>query len=100
MTAAQKRVIEKLRAELPFAYDSAHKGGYELKSFEVTEHTHFVGVCAIVGLKDDEGTAAAVLARTNRNIAIGPRGAVELLNAKKKSARRGWHNVMFAERAW
>lgn len=100
MTEAQKRVIDRLRAELPFAYDSTHKGGYELKKFEIEERPTYIAVNTVVGLKNDEGTAAAMLSRDNRLITIGPRGAVELLNAKKKSARRGWHNVLFAEREW
>lgn len=100
MTSAQKRVIDRLRAELPFAYDSQKIGHSELKRFEVEERELFVSVFAVVGSKGDEGTMAAAMCRENRVIVIGKRGAVELINAKKKTQRKGWHNVMYAAREY
>ena len=74
--------------------DGLHSPDYEYKQFEVTESDYpgskLVFLHTVVGRKNDEGTYAAVFARRTRLIAIGPRGGLHLLNAKRKANSRGW----------
>lgn len=72
-------------------------GEYEYKRFEVSESEGLVFVNSEVGRVDDEATLAAILCRKHRHFAIGPRGGVELLNAKNKHRARGFCNALTAE---
>jgi len=101
MTAKQRRVVEKLR------YDILHHDGlgaqfvenHEYKRFDVEVKHGQVYLLTEVGRKNDEGTAAAILCRTRRHIAIGPRGALKLLNPKREGHKplRGWFEVVHAQ---
>lgn len=102
MTSSQQRKVDALRRhfeqEMAKSPRTEEFSGYELKQFEVTpsERTSLVFLRVVVGLVGDEGTMAAVFARDDRLIAIGPRGALHLLNAKYKTRSRGWFNAVHA----
>lgn len=85
MTEKQAKTVEWLRKEI-IRHDGygKHADKYEYKTFEVEEIGYgIVTVYSVVGLKGDEGTMAAILCRTTRHIAIGPRGGMKLLNSRK-----------------
>ena len=75
MTKQQEMVIARIKRDAvsdicPNATD------YELKQFEVTEYDHFVAVLLVTGLKNDEGTLAAVYCRDRAHVFIGRRGGI------------------------
>lgn len=91
MTKQQQQAVEWLRREILLndGLGKNHVDRHEYKVFEVTayEDIKTIFVFARVGRKNDEGTMAEVFARTTRHIAIGPRGGMQLLNSKGKTAR-------------
>jgi len=93
MTPQQQKTIEWLRAEI-MRVDGlgAHQADHEYKEFKITEQpeTGLVYLLTVVGQKDDEGTLAAVFARTRRHIKIGKRGSLQLLNAKEGKKVTGY----------
>jgi len=93
MNEKQERAIERLR-EAILANDGHHSSDYEYKRFEATESDYpgsrLVFLYTVVGRKNDEGTYGELFARTARHIAIGPRGGLHLLNAKRKTESHGW----------
>jgi hypothetical protein len=91
-TAAQERAIARIRKDLVAEHYGSTSSDYEVKRFEVTDREHFVTVVAETGLKQDEGTMAAVYCRRRIIVAIGPRGGVQVLNAKRKQGQ-GWFTV-------
>jgi len=95
LTAKQRRVIERLRHDL-IAIDGGgehYRDRYEFKRFEIkVSERKLVFVTTTVGSKTDEGTWG-MISRTNRHILVGPRGGVELLNAKEGKKVRGYWNV-------
>jgi len=99
MTTHQERSIKKIKAyvEENDTYNSNEK--YEIKEWQVEEIKHgVVSVYVVSGLKNDEGTLAATLARTTRQIFIGPQGGVRAYvwdEKKKKTVHKtGWSKVM------
>lgn len=94
MTEKQQQVIDRLRRDILLhdGLGSEHVEHHEYKRFEVkeSETTPLVFVLSEVGRKGDEGTLAAITARTTRHICIYKGGGVRLLNAK---ARRGNRNL-------
>ncbi len=95
MNEIQRRTIEYLRREI-FLHD-AHVGSrdpseskYEYKRFDVKEspETGQVFLLTEVGLKNDEGTMASILCRSSRHIAIGKKGGLTLLNARKTRGKK------------
>jgi hypothetical protein len=88
-TKEQDKMIEVLRKQvlLHDGLGEKHVAGYEYKLFEVTysDVAKIVFLRTEVGMKGDEGTMAAILARKHRHFAIGVKGGVELLNAISRS---------------
>lgn len=79
MTAAQERVINHIKKELP-RFDFYSKDGYEIKEFEVaplSDESKILSVYIVTGMKNDEGTMAAILCRKYRHFFIGVRGGIE-----------------------
>ncbi len=106
MNQIQQQLVQKVKESILLKhYGETFKDNYEIKTFEVTE-THFssyrgkektlVFIIVETGMKGDEGTMAAVFARTRRHLLIKERGGVELLNAKVKSKKHGWFNAYHA----
>ena len=84
MTKSQEMVLERVKKAIPekFLYNE----NYEIKEFNVEEYDHFISVYACTGLKEDEGTMAAVYCRETIHIFIGKRGGITypMWNKKKK----------------
>jgi len=103
MTKAQERMVERLIHAIRVS-DYADNPDYEFKEIEVsqfdfdtlpTSYHPLVFLYTVVGRKNDEGTMAEAFARSRRNICIGPRGGLRLLNAKfKKSRARGFRTAV------
>lgn len=84
MTEAQIRAINKLICEIvEDAYDG---NAYEFKEYEVSEvgSRGTVALHAVVGLKKDEGTLAAIFCRNSYHIFIGRRGGLSFVNDRGK----------------
>ena len=87
MTKAQERTIEAIKSGLPRFdfYGAADK--YEVKEFDVKEYESFVSVYIVTGMKDDDGTLAAVLCRKYRHAFIGKKGGISYMNSKHNTVR-------------
>lgn len=75
MTKAQEMTIERIRK----AAENMHghcSDSYEIKEWTVDENEYFVSLCFEVGLKGDEGTMAALIARDRCQLFIGKRGGI------------------------
>lgn len=104
MTKAQERAIERLIHAIRKA-DGADRDDYEFKEIEVSQfkldqedcYGHpLVFLYTVVGRVGDEGSMAEAFARYRRNIAIGPRAGLQLLNPYKRTKKgvRGFHKVV------
>lgn len=83
ISRAQEEAIELIR-EVVLENDGLHSEDYEFKKFEVQLlDWGSVQVLTEVGSKTDEGTLAAILCRTKRQIFIRRRGGLTLLNPAK-----------------
>lgn len=95
MTSKQEKMVNRIKNDIiRYDFHDCHKKGftlenssYEFKQFEVEDHGYAVSVYSVVGLKGDEGTMAACIARTYRQIFIGKRGGVKTFDNKKKGGK-------------
>lgn len=95
MTSKQEKMVNTLKNDIiHYDFHDSHNKGftlessrYEFKQFEVKDHGEFVSVYSVVGLKDDEGTMAACICRTYRQIFIGKRGGVKTFDNRKKGGK-------------
>lgn len=103
MTPSQERAIQEIiensiryqfsgddletRRRAPLAV-LAHSD-YEFKQFNIAFYPRYISVVVEIGLRGDEGTAAALFGRDYRHYHIGRRGGIELLNPKRKKDGRG-----------
>ena len=84
MTDKQREMVDWLREQILFHDGLRNTDEHEYKSFDInTEYSSFVAVSTVVGQKGDEGTMASVFCRTRRNITVGPRGGMTLLNTAR-----------------
>ncbi len=84
MNDRQRETVEWLRKQILLHDSHGDVDCCEYKKFTVnTEWSSFVAVSTVVGRKGDSGTMASVYARTRRNIAVGPRGGLQLLNTAR-----------------
>lgn len=81
MTKAQERAIERIKQLVN--RDWPAEKGYEVKEFTISENEYFVSVVIETGLKDDEGTYAAVFARDRAQLFVGKKGGVTYPVSKK-----------------
>jgi hypothetical protein len=65
-----------------------------VKEFEVEESEHFLIIYSVTGLKNDEGTMAAVFARDRRHIFIGKRGGI-FAYGRNSVKYKGWFKAMY-----
>ena len=86
MTNAQLATIQRIKKDIPY-FDFYGSDNYEIKKFETKEFQYFVSLTIETGLKDDEGTMAALLCRKHRHGFIGKRGGVSIVNEKGKVIR-------------
>ncbi|WP_313528783.1 hypothetical protein [Anaerotignum sp.] len=98
MTKTQATAIQKIKKYIE-QNDMHNNSDYEFKEFNVKETNYgTVIVYSVTGLKNDEGTMAAVLCRNTRHIFIGRRGGLRSSKwdtIKKKTVNlKGWSDVM------
>ena len=86
MTRQQERKINLIRDYMN-NYMGKHSDAYEMKEEEIVD----LGVGGIVsvvmetGMKEDEGTMAAVLCRNRIHVFIGPKGGVTCISTNRKT---------------
>jgi len=102
MTPSQKKAVEWFKREF-FDYNShVTKEDYEYKEWEVQDHDYgMVSIVAEVGMKNDEGTMAAVFCRARKHVFIGKKGGFSWYdnNAHKRvNARKYSCEIYFPER--
>lgn len=92
MTTKQKRAIDYIRrkAEDTLFYGSPDK--YEFKKWEVDDCGSFISLVLEVGMKEDEGTLAAIFCRDRAQLFIRRGGAVEypVYTKRNGSFTRRW----------
>ena len=89
LTPSQKKTLDQFRKEIEKEMISDNVT-YEFKKWEIsTGYGGMIYVVSEYGLVDDEGTMASVFARDHRHVVIGKRGAIKLLNPKKKTNAHG-----------
>lgn len=94
MTSKQEKMVNQIKNDI-ISYDfhdhricgNIENSRYEFKTFQVEDHGEFVSVYSVVGVKGDEGTMAALIARTYRQIFIGKRGGVHTYDNQKKGGK-------------
>lgn len=82
MTKAQERTLNAIKREIPRFDFYNHPETYEIKEWKEWEPDcsgRFM-VTFETGMKDDEGTLAAILCRKNRIFWVGTRGGVYVMN--------------------
>lgn len=99
MTKAQEAAIQRIKRYIEQHDLYRNDPKYEFKEFTVEETDYgTIIVYSVTGLKDDEGTLAAVFARNRRQIFIGKRGGLRGLKwddkRKKTTYLTGWSDVM------
>lgn len=99
MTKQQEVMVEKIKRYIEKHDLFNNDPKYEFKEFTVEETDYgIVIVYSVTGLKNDEGTMAAIFCRTIRQIFIGKRGGLRSQRwdgKKKKSIQlNGWSDVM------
>ncbi len=99
MTKYQEKAVERIKRHIEEHDLHRNDERYEIKKFSVEETDYGkVIVYSVTGLKDDEGTMAAIFCRRRRLIFIGVRGGLtsERWDPEKKKYIRlkGWSDVM------
>ena len=94
-TRSQEKALERLPDAIFRAHAYGDSSKYEVKKHEVEDSGHgTIFLTFEMGRIGDEGTLAEAFARDHRHIAIGRRGGLELLNAKRKGESKGWFNAV------
>ena len=94
MTNAQEKALARLkRLAEECIYD---KEKYEFKRWEVEECGNAIAVVSETGMKNDEGTLAAVFCRDYAFIFIGKRGGAWYYNKRGTKKRFGWYSILQA----
>ena len=73
MTKAQEKAIKKIRT---LVESDLYSDSYEIKKWDIDENEYFVSLVIEFGLKNDEGTLAAVISRDRAHLFIGKRGGI------------------------
>jgi len=99
MTKYQEKAVERIKRYIEEHDLHGNDERYEFKEFTVEETDYgTVIVYSVTGLKNDEGTMAAIFCRRRRHIFIGKRGGLKSSkwdSEKKKSINlQGWSDVM------
>ena len=98
MTKQQEIMVERIKRYIEKHDLFNNDPRYEFKEFTVEETDYGTVLFIQTGLKNDEGTMAAIFCRTIRQIFIGKRGGLEkpkMDDKKKKSIQlNGWSDVM------
>jgi hypothetical protein len=99
MTKQQEIMVERIKRYIEKHDLFNNDPRYEFKEFSVEETDYgTVIVYSVTGLKNDEGTMAAIFCRNKRHIFIGKRGGLKSSkwdSKKNKSINlQGWSDVM------
>ena len=87
MNTAQKKTIRTYLLELKA--NCKRVGKTDLKRISVHKCGSFVSVCTTYGLPSDEGTAASIFCRDERQVFIGKRGGIKLADPKSSNHSQG-----------
>lgn len=99
MTKQQELTVQKIKKYIEENDLFKNNSDYEFKEFSVTETDYkTVIIYSITGMKNDDGTMAAIFCRNTRHIFIGERGGLRcsMWDSKKKKSvdLKGWLDVM------
>lgn len=101
MTNTQETVIKRIRNAIENMH-GAYSDSYEIKEWTIDDREFFVNLYFEVGLKNDEGTMAALTARDCGQIFIGKRGGISYpvyKNGKSYTKRfTSLHGVIYDQR--
>ena len=86
MTKAQETAVAKIKSMAENMHGHC-SDKYEIKEWEIVEYESFVSLYFSVGLKDDEGTMAAILGRESFHLFIGKRGGITYPTYKSYKGR-------------
>lgn len=73
MTKSQEKALKKIKL---LVEKELYSDDYEIKKWEVTENEYFIALVVEYGLKADEGTLAASIARDHALLFIGKHGGI------------------------
>lgn len=85
MTQAQEKALTKIRGLVD---KELYTDAYEIKEWTVRECEYFVSLVVEYGLKNDEGTMAAVIGRDRAHLFIGKRGGITYPVTSKKTGKQ------------
>ena len=96
---AQSKAIQYLKEMFLYNHSYGDKDNYEIKEFkcepfESQDKKSKWSVVIEVGMKNDEGTAAAIICRDRRHFFIGKNGGVEVLYSPTKKSNKPWRIMM------
>lgn len=95
MTNSQKMAMERIKK---LTNDLLYNDNHEVKKFEVTDCDYFISVVVETGIKNDEGTLAAIYCRDRAHLFIGKRGAITYPVYKNgKFMRKKFHGYSLLE---
>ena len=95
MTNSQKLAMERIKK---LTNDLLYNDNHEIKKFEVTDCDYIMSVIVETGLKNDEGTLAAIVGRDRAHLFIGKRGAITYpVHKNGKFIRRKFHSYSMLE---
>jgi hypothetical protein len=82
MTKAQKKTLNQIKNQIPYFDFYGNPDMYEIKEWKEWEPdcTGAFMVTFTTGVKDDEGTYAAIFCRKYRTFFVGTRGGVYVMN--------------------
>ena len=95
MTTAQEKAVARIRRKAE--RDLFHGGPdrYEFKKWEVEDCGSFISVVLEVGMKEDEGTLAAIFCRDHAQLFVGKNGGITYPMHTKRNGcfTRRWDGV-------
>lgn len=90
MTNSQKEKIEILKSNFFKFHCFGDENNYEIKRCDIDDEfsKSFVSMVIVVGMKNDEGTYAEIIARDRAHYFIGKRGAVSIPKNSSKQQKK------------
>lgn len=96
MNIKQQNIIEKIKSYVIKHDCFNNDSNYEIKQWEIEDCGKFVSLYVESGMKNDSGTAAAILCRKTRQIFIGIKGGVRTHICEDGVCKtlKGWDKTM------
>ena len=95
MTAAQEKTVARIRRQAERELFFGRPEVYEFKVWEVEDCGSFVSLVLETGMKEDEGTMAAIFCRDRAHLFVGPGGGITypMYTKRRGSFTRRWDGV-------